>query len=796
INFDHFLRQLSEMDFQREPMVEKPGDMAVRGGIVDVFPFAAEQPIRIEFWGNRIESIREFDVNSQRSINILNRVMLYPRPVRQKANLRATLVDYLAPQTLVIFDNPTHIEKAYHGEHKASYYEDLWVEENESGGDGLWQNFQLAFEPFQKLSFSVLKSANASDVIDLNARNLPPQQGDIQRLIREFREHLRENAQSKNYFLCESAGHARRMQELFEDRGVSEHEALISSASLQQGFMLPSEGLYVYTDHQFYGRLRRQKSRKKYYGGLTLRQLKTLSMGDFVVHSDYGIGVFRGLEKIKVRNHERECLVLEYRDGDKLYVPLDKMDRVQKYTGREGIVPVVHKLGSPDWDRLKKRMRSKVRDIARELVQLYALRKTQKGFAFSPDTTWQKELEASFAYEDTPDQLKATLEVKQDMESDQPMDRLICGDVGYGKTEVAVRAAFKAVQDGKQVAILVPTTILAEQHYFTFRDRLERFPVRVDVLSRFRSAREQRRIVAQVKSGEIDIIIGTHRLLSKDVEFKNLGLLIIDEEQRFGVRHKERLKQLRVNVDVLALSATPIPRTLQMSLLNVRDMSQINTAPRDRLPIHTEVMTFNKDFVRQAILREVNRGGQVFFVHNRIESIYRVARQLGDLVPEVDIAVAHGQMKEKDLEKVMMDFMNRQYHVLVTTMIIESGLDMPNVNTMFINRADRFGLAQLYQLRGRVGRSSQKAYCYLLIPPVKHLTPEAIRRLETIEEFTDLGSGMQIALRDLEIRGAGNILGAEQSGYIDAMGYDTYMKILEQAISELRQEKLPESAPE
>jgi transcription-repair coupling factor (superfamily II helicase) len=516
--------------------------------------------------------------------------------------------------------------------------------------------------------------------------------------------------------------------------------------------------------------------------------------GDFVVHVDHGIGVYQGLQKLTTGGYERECLVIQYQDQDKLFVPLEKMDRVQKYSSRDGMAPRVHKLGAPDWDRLKKRTKNRIKDIARDLIKLYAARKAQKGLAFPPDSFWQKELEASFIYEDTPDQARAVEEVKHDMENENPMDRLVCGDVGYGKTEVAIRAAFKAVQSSKQVAVLVPTTILAQQHYNTFRERLRKYPVQVEALSRFRSAAEQKKIVEKLKTGEVDIAIGTHRLLSHDVAFKDLGLLIVDEEQRFGVRHKERLKQLCVNVDVLTLSATPIPRTLHMSLLGVRDMSNINTPPKDRLPVHTEIVQFDRDLIRQVILREVHRGGQVFFVHNRVGSIYRMADLLQRVIPEVEFGVAHGQMKEHELEKAIVDFMERKIHVLVETMIIESGIDMPNVNTMIINRADRFGLAQLYQLRGRVGRSHHKAYCYLVIPPIRNLTTEAIKRLETIEQFTELGSGFQIAMRDLEIRGAGNMLGAEQSGFIDSLGFDLYCKILEDAVQEARLEELPQEA--
>lgn len=542
----------------------------------------------------------------------------------------------------------------------------------------------------------------------------------------------------------------------------------------------------VFTDHEFFARVRHRPVAKRFKSGLSTKQLKALNYGDFVVHMDYGIGKFSGLQKIKVAGNERECLVIDYADGDKLYVRLDHMNRVQKYSAKEGLIPSINKLGTKDWERLKKRTKAKIADLAKELTELYAIRHMQEGYSYSPDTTWQKDLEASFQFEDTDDQRRSTKEIKNDMEKGNPMDRLLCGDVGYGKTEVAIRAAFKAVLDGKQVAILVPTTILAEQHNYTFSERLKRYPVRVEAISRFKKLSEQRKILQDLKMAKVDILIGTHRLLSKDVEFNDLGLLIIDEEQRFGVRHKEKLKKFRTNVDVLSLSATPIPRTLHMSLLGVRDMSQILTPPRDRLPVYTETMEFDEKQIRRIILYEIQRGGQVFFVHNRVQTIYNVANKIADLVPEANVTVGHGQMKETELEHVMRGFMARDYHVLVATMIIESGLDMPNVNTIIINRADKFGLSQLYQLRGRVGRSDRKAFCYLVVPPLRSLTREAIRRLETIEEFTDLGSGFQISMRDLEIRGAGSILGGEQSGFIESLGFDTYMQILEEAVKEMK----------
>jgi transcription-repair coupling factor (superfamily II helicase) len=790
--FNDFIKNLNSVGFMREPTAEKPGDMAIRGGIIDVYPFTAENPVRIEFWGDTVESIREFDSLTQRSTEKLEKISIFPKPEASADSHDATVIDFLPPDAIVLFDDAPAIEEAVTGATPPAEFDHL--AEDHSRDDELWQVFLNDFEHLKSIFFTPFKARYADTKIEIPARHPKPLNGDIKLLVSEF--SLNGQLDRKNYFLCESPGHAQRMRDLFDDYNLTESDVTILGLNLSRGFCLPDHNIHVYTDHEFYSRRRRHRGRRKLKEGLTLKQLKALNMGDFVTHADHGIARFIKLEKITVAGHERECLLLEYKEGDKLYVPLDRMDRVQKYTGKDGTVPKIHKLGTGEWERLKKRTKSKLKDIAEELVKLYSLRKSQTGFAFSPDTTWQKELEASFPYEDTPDQNRAAAETKIDMEKDQPMDRLVCGDVGYGKTEVAVRAAFKAVQDGKQVAVLVPTTILAEQHYFTFSERLEKFPVKIEVLSRFRTAREQKKIVEHIKTGQVDIVIGTHRLISKDIEFKNLGLLVVDEEQRFGVRHKERLKHLRVNVDVLSLSATPIPRTLHMSLIGVRDMSLINTPPRDRLPVETETMEFDPKFIREAILYEMQRGGQVFFVHNRVESIYTMAARLADIVPEADIVVGHGKMKGMELENVIMDFMRKKYHVLVSTMIIEAGMDMPNVNTIFINRADRFGLAQLYQLRGRVGRSWHKAYCYLIVPPLRSLKPEAIRRLETIEEFTDLGSGIQIALRDLEIRGAGNVLGAEQSGFIDQVGFETYMKILEESIRELMPQEAKEQAGE
>jgi transcription-repair coupling factor (superfamily II helicase) len=803
VSFPTVVEQLSKMDFERQPMIEVPGEMSVRGGIIDIFPFSRPLPIRVEFWGDVIESIREFDPATQRSQRELQDFVVYPQRFQpngknEEEKSAASLLDYLPDDTRVCFFQTEQMAVALttSADTAAPSRDEEWLPQDD--GDAFKneaiEKFFLLFNRFQRIFFPTIQADISKIVIDCEAHPQASFHGDLVALRRDMESFVERHAPAQLFFLCESPAHGERLKDLFEERELNFDALNVITANLHGGFQLPALGLAVYTDHEFYGRVRRTRQRRRYKEGLTFRQLKTLMRGDYVVHVDHGIGVYQGLQKISTGGFERECLVIQYQEQDKLFVPLEKMDRVQKYSSHDGAAPRVHKLGAPDWDRLKKRTKNRVKVIARDLIKLYAARKAQKGIAFPADTYWQKELEASFIYEDTPDQARAVEEVKRDMENENPMDRLVCGDVGYGKTEVAIRAAFKVVQNSKQVAVLVPTTILAQQHYNTFRERLRKYPVQVEALSRFRSAVEQKKIVEKLKTGEVDIVIGTHRLLSKDVAFKDLGLLVVDEEQRFGVRHKERLKQLRVNVDVLTLSATPIPRTLHMSLLGVRDMSNISTPPKDRLPVHTEISQFDRDLIRQVILREVHRGGQVFFVHNRVSSIYRMADLLQRAIPEVGFGVAHGQMNEHELEKAILDFMERKFHVLVATMIIESGIDMPNVNTMIINRADRFGLAQLYQLRGRVGRSHHKAYCYLMIPPIRNLTTEAIKRLETIEQFTELGSGFQIAMRDLEIRGAGNMLGAEQSGFIESLGFDLYCKILEEAVQEARFEEMPHEA--
>jgi len=800
-DFEIFKSILFDLGFTREPVIESCGEMSIRGGIIDIFPYSREYPLRVEFFGDVIESIREFDITSQRSIRNISQAIIYPQfPENQDSdgNLKfVSLLDYFDNDPLIFLEESKLIaqivddnfDDAVHQYNLKINREELPSPENLYLN---WDEIEKELAEYKIIYFDSL-TRHQFPVYDFSVIAQQSLRGNFNFLKGKIDALIQNKNFNKTspdiFFLCESNDQIDRLEDIMSDNGIDVEKINYAVCPLNQGFVFPEVNLAVFTDNQFYGRVRRRFQYTRILKGLSFRQLKSLAAGDYVVHVDQGIGRYLGLKRISVNGHERECLTIEYRDGDLLYVPLEKMKRVQKYAAKEGVAPHISKLGGGEWEKLKKRTKKKVKDIARELIRLYANRRTQQAFSFSKDTLWQKELEASFAYDETPDQLQAAKDIKQDMENSKPMDRLVCGDVGYGKTEVALRAAFKAVNDNKQIAILVPTTVLALQHFNTFQERLKDYPIKVEMLSRFRSMAEQKKMLEWLKNGKVDIIIGTHRLLSKDIEFNDLGLIVVDEEQRFGVTHKEKLKQLKINADVLTMTATPIPRTLNMALIGVRDMSLINTPPQGRLPIHTEVIPFDKKLIRIAILKEMERGGQVFFVHNRVRSIYTVADQLKQLVPEVTFAVAHGQMESKHLEKIMWEFASKKYDCLISTMIIESGLDIPNVNTLIINRADRFGLSQLYQLRGRVGRSHQRAYAYLISPPISHLTKEAIKRLRTIEEFTELGSGFQIAMRDLQIRGAGNILGGEQSGFIVSLGFDLYCKILDEAINELKLEQ-------
>ena len=808
VPFDSLLNKLSEFGFEKKDFVEGYGDFAVRGGIVDVFPFVGENPIRLEFWGNTVESIREFDALSQRSIKELQAVqivpnLLTPQDGAERAGDEFCLLDYLKADAILLLDDLGLIEREI---------------KEVPGGDGTprfeWKRIQEKIEAFPRIIHSQLSSLESKVRIDFQAASQPSFNGSVDALYGNLRNL--NNQGYSIYLLGDTQPLADRLNELIEEIEtrpdtefkprhpiptseveVSHADAQLSSIHYQlltetvhHGFILPSARLAVYTEHEIFGRGRRRGDRRRSkFRGFSAREFQSLRRGDYVVHVDFGIGQFVGLEKIKVGKVEQEVVKLSYAENDALYVNLNYLNRIQKYSSKEGYIPKLSRLGSGEWERLKERAKGRIKDIARELITLYASRKYERGFGFSEDTHWQKELEASFIYEDTPDQARATAEVKEDMEKEHPMDRLICGDVGFGKTEVAVRAAFKAIMDGKQMAMLVPTTILAVQHYNTFIDRLSRYSVNVETLSRFRSKKEQMVILEGLQRGNIDIVIGTHRLLSKDVRFRDLGLLIIDEEHRFGVEAKERLRKLRRKVDTLTLTATPIPRTLHFSLISARDLSIMNTPPRNRLPIVTEIAEFDIGLIRNAILKEIHRGGQVYFVHDNVRRINDMCTYLQEHIPEAQFRVAHGQMRSTQLEKVMLDFLKKRFDVLVCTKIIESGLDIPNVNTIIINRADRFGMAEIYQLRGRVGRSNLQAYAFLLVSPISLLPKSTIRRLQALEEFTELGSGFNLAMRDLEIRGTGNLLGAEQSGFITEMGFEMYERILSDSVAELKSQE-------
>lgn len=786
---DHVRSALHRLGFERKDFVEMHGDYAVRGGIIDVFPFGSDAPVRVEFSGDTVESLRQFDPLSQRSIKDLSIAVIVPdlyRRAEENATQQVGIQSYLSAETLVILDEPEIIRQAL------AHPSASGIEPHDP--DAVFAGFN-SFRQLYVTGFS------GKGTLDLKGVSQPSFNGSVKIL----RDHLADLMEQhyRVVLLCDGHTEMSRLKELLSTTGSADAEQGPTMLDLQRlefgvesfhaGFSLPGQSLAVYTEHQIFGRLRRRgKRRSAKFKGFSQKEFQQLKRGDFVVHRDYGIGRFVGLKRIQVRNAEEEVVSVQYDGNDMLYVNLNYINRLQKYSSKEGHLPKLNKLGSNEWDKLKSRVKAKVKDIARDLIRLYAKRKHTLGHAFPSDTPWQHELEASFMYEDTADQARATREVKADMESPAPMDRLICGDVGFGKTEVAVRAAFKAVTDGKQVALLVPTTILAVQHYHTFMDRTSRYAVRVDVLSRFKTKKEQAAVLADLKAGRVDVVIGTHRLLSKDVAFKNLGLLIVDEEHRFGVAAKEKLRMLRTEVDTLALTATPIPRTLHFSLMGARDLSIIATAPRNRLPIMTEIVQWNNDLVRESVARELARGGQVYFVHDRVHNMDEILLRLKELLPGVRIHSAHGQMRAHELENVMMDFLERKFDVLVATKIIESGLDIPSVNTIIVNRADRFGMAELYQLRGRVGRSNVQAYAYLITPPVSILPRPTLQRLQALEEFNELGSGFNLAMRDLEIRGAGNLLGGEQSGFIETMGFETYTRVLEEAVQELKEEEFQE----
>lgn len=776
--YESFVTQLALNGYERVDFVGKPGEMAVRGGIVDLYPAGWDNPLRIEFWGDDVDSIREFEPLSQRSIREHDRATVLTHVFHDDdEQLTATVLDHLPPDTVIVYDGAPAVEESSTAETLKALQAFRVIEINPLGDADLITSTKA--QPSVAGSIEqMLQHASALDSAGIHVFLGADGKAAAQRLID----------------LCE--GIADHVEEESEDRALDYHRAINSigwvPASLSQGCTWADVGIAVWSEHEVFGRQRAQRRSKRSESGITIREIQQLHKGEYVVHTDKGIGQFDGLTTIDINGSQVDCVRLLFAGGDVLYVHLNYVHKLSKFNAEEGAVPKLSKLGTAEWERKKARAKKRIKDIARDLIALYAQRKAQPGYAFPADTIWQKEFEASFQYEDTADQAKATSEVKADMEQSAPMDRLICGDVGFGKTEIAIRAAFKAAQAGKQVAVLVPTTILAQQHFMTFTDRLRRYPVSIEVLSRFRSKTEQRDVLQRLADGKVDIIIGTHRLLSTDVTFRQLGLLIIDEEQRFGVAAKEKLRALRTSVDTLTLTATPIPRTLHFSLMGARDLSVIETPPRNRLPVETEIIEWDDDQLRQALQRECDRGGQTFIVTDKIHDMEQLITRIRMLAPTLRITMAHGQLPTEELEDVMEAFLERKYDVLVATKIIESGLDIPNANTMIVYRADNFGLAELYQLRGRVGRSNVQAYCYLLIPPVHTISRIALRRLQALEEFTDLGSGFQLAMRDLELRGAGNLLGGEQSGFIMDMGFELYHKILDEAVEELRTEEFGE----
>ncbi len=780
---------LQTYGFQLVDFVYEPGQFSIRGGIVDVFSYASTHPCRIDFFDDEVDSIRIFDTDSQRSLETVKKVNIIPNLQweHELGEKRISFLDYIPTGTTLWLDNPDLI-----GEQVQSLYDKTEFDANDQHPvskerflvPGTKINEQM--ERFRQVIFGVHLHQPDEQVWQFNTAPQPAFNKNFELLVTAMKEQSAEGL--INFILSENEKQLDRMKAIFTEIDPElQYQAVCKT--LHEGFTDHDLKIAYYTDHQIFERYHKFRfhdrfSRKE---SLSAKELIGLNPGDYVVHIDHGIGIFGGLEKIDVNGKMQEAIKLVYKDKDVLYVNIHSLHRISKYKGKDTGPPKIYKLGTGAWQKLKNNTKKKVQDIARELILLYAKRKSQEGFAFSADTYLQQELESSFIYEDTPDQLKATSDVKAGMEAKFPMDRLVCGDVGFGKTEVAIRAAFKAVTDSKQVAVLVPTTVLAFQHHKTFKERLKGLPCTVDYLSRFRSAAEQRDIKNRLKEGKIDILIGTHKLVSKEIEFKDLGLLIIDEEQKFGVSVKEKLKQLKLNVDTLTLTATPIPRTLQFSLMGSRDLSIINTPPPNRHPIITELHPFNEEIIREAIEYEVSRGGQVFLIHNRVQNIMEIKEIVDRVLPGVRSVVAHGQMEGKKLESVMLDFMQGDFDVLIATTIIESGLDIPNANTIIINNGHQFGLSDLHQLRGRVGRSNKKAFCYIFAPPITLLSTEARRRLKAVEEFSALGSGFNIALQDLDIRGAGNLLGGEQSGFIADIGFETYNRILNEAILELKE---------
>lgn len=801
-------QDLTALGYERESQIEAPGQFAVRGGIIDVFPLAEEMPVRIELWGDEIDSIRMFDAKSQRSIENISEITIYPASENCFGNngLVSFLKYFPENETLLFYDEPHRLQETAETV-EAEYTESLKNRADagmkEEGEEELrvFQTKDIISEMnrYSGIGLTTLESKcglfKVRSVYTVQAKGVNPYNNSFELLTRDLKR-LKRNGY-RVVLLSGSRTRAKRLAEDLRDydlssfysedmqREVKPGEIMAAYGYASEGYEYPMLKFVVISESDIFGRKKKKKKRKK-YEGQRIQDFAELKPGDYVVHENHGIGVYKGIEKIEVEKIVKDYMKIVYAEGGVLYIPVAQMDLIQKYAGADAKKPRLNKLGTIQWGKTKSQVKKAVQIVAKDLVELYAVRQQSEGFVYGPDTVWQKEFEEMFPFEETDDQLQAIEDTKHDMESKKIMDRLICGDVGYGKTEIAIRAAFKAVQEGKQVVCLVPTTILAQQHYNTFVQRLKEFPVRIDLLCRFRSAAEQKKTIEDTKKGFVDILVGTHRVLLKDVVFKDLGLLIIDEEQRFGVTHKEKIKKLKENIDVLTLTATPIPRTLHMSLIGIRDMSVLEEAPNERMPIQTYVMEYNDEMVREAITRELARDGQVYYVYNRVNDIADVAGRIQSLVPDANVAFAHGQMKERELEDIMYDFINGDIDVLVSTTIIETGLDIPNANTMIIQDADRFGLSQLYQLRGRVGRSNRMAYAFLLYQRDKLLKEVAEKRLSAIREFTDLGSGIKIAMRDLEIRGAGNLLGEAQSGHMEAVGYDLYCKMLNEAVRQLK----------
>lgn len=807
VDTEQLKNQLVALGYERVGQVEMPGQFSVRGGIVDIYCLTEENPWRIELWGDEIDSIRSFDPESQRSLENLEELTIYPAVEHIGDKDMVSFLDYFPEERTIIFlDEPNRLTEK--GGAVEEEYRQSRMHREEKGSRNLPENWLCSFEQLQKelnkrncISVCALEPKQAGwkvrEKFYLEVKSISAYNNSFELLVKDLHQHKKQG-----YRIALLSGSRTRAERLAKDlqeeglaafygqdydREICPGEIMVVYGHAKKGFEYPLIKFAVMTESDIFGQEQKKKKKKKNYSGSRIQDFAELSIGDFVVHEKHGLGIYRGIEKVEVDRIVKDYIKIEYRGGSNLYIPATQLDCLQKYSGADASkAPKLNKLGTQEWNKTKSKVRGAVKNIAKELVELYAVRQEKEGYVCGPDTVWQREFEEMFPYEETEDQLSAIEDAKRDMESTRIMDRLICGDVGYGKTEVALRAAFKEVQESRQVAYLAPTTILAQQIYNTFVQRMKEFPVRVELLCRFRTPAQQKKAIEDLKKGQVDVIIGTHRILSKDVQFKNLGLLIVDEEQRFGVTHKEKIKQLKKDVDVLTLTATPIPRTLHMSLIGIRDMSVLEEPPMDRMPIQTYVMEYDEETVREAINRELRRGGQVYYVYNRVTDIADVALRIAKLVPDARVDFAHGQMSERELENVMYSFVNGDIDVLVSTTIIETGLDISNVNTMIIHDSDRYGLSQLYQLRGRIGRSNRTAYAFLMYRQNVMLKETAEKRLAAIREYTDLGSGFKIAMRDLELRGAGNLLGAQQHGHMNAVGYDLYCKMLNEAVKEAK----------